>query len=123
MFYDNLKSICESRGLKITTVVTDCGGALGSISKWKKGACPNSDIVVKLSLHLGVTTDYLLLGEKSTPKATTIELPQPKLTENEEEMLSLLNQLSERDQIRLLGRVEGIVKEYGAKSNTEENVG
>ena len=60
MFYDNLKAICDSRGLKITTVVTECGGALGSISKWKNGANPNSDIVIKLSFHLGVTTDYLL---------------------------------------------------------------
>ncbi|MDE5883981.1 MAG: helix-turn-helix domain-containing protein [Oscillospiraceae bacterium] len=64
MFYDNLKSLCDSKGIKITTVVTKCGGALGSISKWKKGASPNSDIVIKLSSYLGVTTDYLLKGEE-----------------------------------------------------------
>ena len=41
MFYDNLKLVCDSKGLKITKVVTECGGALGSISKWKNGANPN----------------------------------------------------------------------------------
>ena len=65
MFYDNLKEICTIRGLKITKVVTECGGSLGSIDKWKKGAYPNSGIVIELSLYLGVTTDYLLLGKDS----------------------------------------------------------
>ena len=72
MFYDNLKAICDKKGLKITTVVTECGGALGSISKWKNGANPNSDIVIKLSLHLGVTTDYLLMGNEAN--SSLIEL-------------------------------------------------
>lgn len=52
-----------------------------------------------------------------------MEVPKLQLTENEQEMLSLLNQLSERDQIRLLGRVEGIVKEYGSKYNIGESIG
>ena len=63
MFYDNLKAICDSRGLKVTKIVTECGGSLGSIDKWKKGANPNSGIVIELALHLGVTTDCLLLGK------------------------------------------------------------
>ena len=66
MFYDNLKSLCDSRGLKILTVVTECGGALGSISGWKKGVMPNSNIVVALAMRLNVSTDYLLLGKEST---------------------------------------------------------
>ena len=44
MFYDNLKAICDKKGVKITPLVTECGGAKGSISNWKKGAAPNSDI-------------------------------------------------------------------------------
>ena len=122
MFYDNLKSICDLKGLKITTVVTDCGGALGSISKWKKGACPNSDIVIKLSLHLGVTTDYLLLGEKSSFNATTIEMPKPLLTENEEEILKLFSQLTERQQLKLIVKAEDMVEE-NQKDSSQENVG
>jgi predicted DNA-binding ribbon-helix-helix protein len=36
MFYDNLKAICDEKGLKVTPIVAECGGAKGSISNWKK---------------------------------------------------------------------------------------
>ncbi len=32
MFYDNLKAICDEKGLKVTPIVAECGGAKGSIS-------------------------------------------------------------------------------------------
>lgn len=94
MFYDNLKAICDLRGLKITTVVTECGGALGSISKWKNGANPNSDIVIKLSFHLGVTTDYLLMGKENN------------LSTNESELLEVFQNFNDREQIKIIGRME-----------------
>ena len=65
MFYDNLKAICDERGIKITPLVAECGGAKGSISNWKKGAMPNSEIVMKLSVRLNVPTDRLLFGSET----------------------------------------------------------
>lgn len=67
MFYDNLKEVCDEKGLKVTPIVAECGGAKGSISNWKKGAMPNSEIVMKLSVRLNVSSDRLLFG---TPKST-----------------------------------------------------
>ena len=113
MFYDNLKSLCDSKGLKITTVVTECGGALGSISKWRNGANPNSDIVIKLSLHLGVTTDYLLLG-KSTIEKTNIELKT-----DEQELLENYRQLAGDDKKEVSVRAEELAN--GIASETNEN--
>ena len=94
MFYDNLKAICDLKGLKITTVVTECGGALGSISKWRNGANPNSDIVIKLAFHLGVTTDQLLIGK------------EVDLSKNEEELLEIFQSFSDREQVKIIGRME-----------------
>ena len=68
VFYDNLASACAQMNTKIATVVKECGGAVGSIDGWKKGATPRSDIVVKMALRLNVTTDYLLLGRTSAPE-------------------------------------------------------
>lgn len=62
MFYDNLKAICDEKGLKITPIVAECGGAKGSISNWKKGVMPNSEIVAKLAIRLNVSTDMLIFG-------------------------------------------------------------
>ena len=67
VFYDNLASACAQMNTKIATVVKECGGAVGSIDGWKKGATPRSDIVVKMALRLNVTTDYLLLGRTTAP--------------------------------------------------------
>lgn len=67
MFYDNLKAICDEKGVKITPIVNECGGAKGSISNWKKGASPNSDIVARLSVRLNVSTDLLIFGKEHQP--------------------------------------------------------
>ncbi len=64
MFYDNLKAICDEKGVKITPIVDECGGAKGSISNWKKGASPNSEIVAKLAVRLNVSTDLLIFGKE-----------------------------------------------------------
>lgn len=63
MFYDNLLAVCQEKGLKITPVVQECGGKSGSISGWKKGAWPSSDLVVRLAARLNVSTDRLLMGQ------------------------------------------------------------
>ena len=64
MFYDNLKAICDEKNIKITPLVLECGGTKGVIGGWRKGAKPNSDIVMKLAVKLNITTDYLLFGEE-----------------------------------------------------------
>ncbi len=104
MFYDNLKSICEKKDLKITPTVLECGGTKGIISGWKKGAMPNSDIVMKLSTKLNVSTDFLLFGKKTIDNISTTE----------KELLDFFRKLSPNEQQRIIGRCEEIVssKEY-----------
>lgn len=63
MFYSNLKSICDEKGVKITSLVLECGGTKGIIGGWKKGTSPNSDIVMKIAIKLN-STDILLFGEE-----------------------------------------------------------
>lgn len=68
MFYDNLLAVCEERGIYPTQALKSCGCATGSLGSWKKGAWPNSEIVVKLATHLNVSTDRLLLGVDAEEK-------------------------------------------------------
>jgi transcriptional regulator with XRE-family HTH domain len=114
MFYDNLKKVCDSQGLKVTRIVQECGGSKGSISGWKSGAYPNSGILLKISVRLGVSCDYLLTGDVAT---TT----QP-LTEAENDMLDNFRQLTSHQQCKLIVRAEDMVKE-NQKSTPQENVG
>ena len=109
MFYDNLLTACERKGVKITPLVAECGGAKGSISNWKKGASPNSDIVLKLAVRLNVSTDYLLTGEEFY----TTEM----LLSDQQELIEDYKTLNDIDKARVLERVKTL-KEL---SKVEEN--
>ena len=106
----------------------DTGISDSLICYWKKGErMPNAENLIVISRYLGVSIDYLLTGNEPIPKSNipnTIELSNLSLTENEEDILSLLNQLSERNQVKLIGKVEEIVKEMNNSNNPQqENVG
>lgn len=100
MFYDNLKAVCDRKGIKITPLVAECGGAKGSISNWRKGAAPNSDIVLKLAVRLNVSTDYLLTGYNSSVQ----------LSEEQNKILSVFNSLSPIDKGRVVERAETLAE-------------
>lgn len=99
MFYDNLKTVCDEKGLKITPIVNECGGAKGSISNWKKGASPNSEIVARLAVRLNVSTDLLIFGQEKSS-------PADELSADERELLDIYNSLSPKSQGRLRERAE-----------------
>jgi len=108
MFYDNLKFICEQKGLKITPIVLECGGTKGVIGGWKKGAAPNSDIVMKLAVRLDVPTDLLLFGKEICSSSKN-------LSENEQEMLDIFSKFNDREQIKLIGKLEELYRQKQIK--------
>ena len=63
MFYDNLKALCEKRGVKVTNVVSALGCSQGSMSYWKSGGVPNAATLKKFADFFGVSTDALISGE------------------------------------------------------------
>lgn len=101
-FYDNLKLICDKKGVKITPTVLSCGGTKGILSGWKKGVLPNSDIIMKLSVLLKVPTDELLFGKEKSP-----DLPDDEL-----ELLTYYKELPEKEQIKLIERAATLAEVY-----------
>lgn len=100
MFYDNLKYICNEKGMKITPIVAECGGAKGSISNWKNGASPNSDIVAKLAVRLNVSTDTLIFGKEKLPS-----LPEDKVR-----LLEMYDMLTDMEKGEILGELKQMTK-------------
>lgn len=114
MFYDNLKQACDTKNVKITPIVAECGGAKGSISNWKKGAYPNSDIVAKLAVRLNVSTDFLIFGkEKSSPAE--------QLTADEQRLLTYYKKLNDIDKGVVIGRAEQLAALSEKTSEEPEN--
>ncbi len=120
MFYDMLKKECEKQRLKMTPLIVECGGANSSASNWKKGASPNSDIVVKLARRLNVSTDYLLgvtpeqsnsvstnsgtigvIGNANAP--VTIQNGHAReLTKQEQDLLRIYNSVNGKTQMKIM---------------------
>ncbi|MFR7474062.1 MAG: helix-turn-helix domain-containing protein [Christensenellales bacterium] len=68
MFYERLKEICASKGVKITVLIDDLGMSSGNLSSWKKGNTPRASTIDKIADYLGVSSDYLL-GRSDDPVA------------------------------------------------------
>lgn len=83
MFYDTLINLCNKHNVKITPLVVSLGGSSSSPASWKKGASPNSDIVIKLAEYFNVSTDYLLdVNNSSSQDETELLNTYRNLTDN-----------------------------------------
>ena len=111
-FYDNLKIICDEKGVKVTPTVLSCGGTKGVLSGWKRGVMPNSEIVMNLAVLLKVPTDRLLFGQEK----------KPSLPNDEQELLSYYKKLPEREKQRLIGRASALAELYEEQIIVENRV-
>lgn len=113
-FYENLKRICDSKGLKITPTVLKCGGTKGILGGWQKGALPNSDIIIKLSEYLDVSADYLLgLNQGSSQKPLTV---------SQQKLLNEFDKLNTENQIRVSERIKTLLEiQVNNKSDALDN--
>lgn len=60
MFYERYAKLCRQRGLTPSFVALENGISKTSVTRWKNGAVPKSDLAAKLAAYLGVSVDYLV---------------------------------------------------------------
>lgn len=72
MFYDQFVRLCDERGEKPTPVAKRLGCASSNIAMWKKGSIPRPQVLEKIADYFGVTTQYLLFGDKDAKKSPTV---------------------------------------------------
>lgn len=66
MFYEQLEKICKLNNITVTAATLKLGISKGTATNWKKGASPNSDVVVQFAQLFNVTTDYFLMDKELT---------------------------------------------------------
>lgn len=59
MLYDNVRALCESRGISVYKMEKDLGFSNASISKWNENE-PGIRKVQKVADYLGVAIEVLL---------------------------------------------------------------
>ncbi len=65
-FYSNLKSLCDFKGVSVSSVLTRCGLSKSYGTNWKRGSVPSLDAVITIAEELNVSLDYIAFGKEST---------------------------------------------------------
>lgn len=99
MFYERFIQLCTENSEKPTSVLKEIGVSSGNLNNWKNGTSVKSDILMQLSEHFNVSIDYLLGMTNDSGNAQL-------LSQNEQELLDIFKKFSERDQIKILGKME-----------------
>ncbi len=63
-FYERLENMLKSRNITVYKMCKDLKISTNTIGNYKNGTIPKIDIVNKISLYLGISTDYLIKGEE-----------------------------------------------------------
>ena len=97
-----LMKILEKRGMA-NQISKATGISTGNISDWKSGkSAPNLEAIAKIADYLDCSVDYLL-GRPDNPQSHI------RTTEVNNELLSLINQLSTEHQELVLAQIKGIL--------------
>ena len=83
-----------------TKVLADCELSPNTINQMSDNKGLSSFSLAKIADYLNVSVDYLL-GRTEEPNGN-----QKQLTQNEQELLDIFKNFSERDQIKILGKME-----------------
>ncbi len=67
MFWKRLYQMCIERNCKPNTVAKAVGMSSATATKWKNGAIPNGEALIKIADYLDCSVDYLL-GRTDNPK-------------------------------------------------------
>ncbi len=90
---DRISELTHKKGLSISALEKAVGLGNGIIGKWKKQS-PSCDKLKLVADYLNTTIDFLLTGEEDT------------LTQNETEMIKIFQNFSDREQVKIIGRME-----------------
>lgn len=64
MIYENIKRLCNEKGITISTLEKACGISNGTIGKWADGkSAPRVPTAQRIAEYFGVSVDELLKSE------------------------------------------------------------
>ena len=93
---DRILALLKENGITAKKLTSDLEISNSSVSDWKKGSKPSCDVVVKLAKYFGVSTDYILLGEKSI-----------SISQEDQDILKLFHHDA---QLEFRGELKGYIK-------------
>lgn len=112
MFWDRFVKLCESCNMKPTPLGKELGVSSAAINKWKNGAMPNAEILVKIADRFDVSVDYLLCREfnkHENNEFTIVNSSERTINSseniNEQKLIEKFRLLTYEQQIRIISDV------------------
>ena len=99
MFYEIFTKLCNEKDISPTATLQNLKISTSKLTAWKNGSLPSASVLILLSEYFQVSIDYLLKGKEKN-------ISENKLTQNENEMLEIFKNFDDREQIKIIGRIE-----------------
>jgi transcriptional regulator with XRE-family HTH domain len=94
--YERIKLLCANNGTSISKLCQELTGNSANLATWVKGNF-KAEMIIRIAEYFNVSTDYLLLGVKTT------------LSEEEKQLVSLISQLTDEEVKELSSFVDYII--------------
>ena len=99
MFWDNLKSVCDEKGIRVTPLLEELDIGTSALHRWQNGGNVNSNILIKIADKLGVSTDLLLYGKEKTSHASDEQNVFSGATQEDLDMFRLYMSLPQQSKL------------------------
>lgn len=99
MFYEIFTKLCDEKGISPTATLQNLKISTSKLTAWKNGSLPSASVLILLSEFFQVSIDYLLTGEDKCNLENSH-------TPNEIEMLEIFKNFDDREQVKIIGRME-----------------
>lgn len=101
--------LLDKQGKKQNELSRFTGISTSTISAWnKRGTDPAADTISTIADFFGVSTNYILTGQE-----------KESLSINESEMLEVFKKFDEREQIKLIGKLEELYRQKQIKEKSQ----
>ena len=98
---ETIEALSKEKGISVSSMLQDLEMNKNALFTMKKsGYLPRVESLCKFADYFQCSLDYLL-GRTEEPNGN-----QKQLTQNEQELLDIFKNFSERDQIKILGKME-----------------
>lgn len=102
-FWNCLYDLCLQKNCKPNTVAKAIGLSTATATKWKNGAIPNGEALIKIADYLDCSVDYLL------GRTETVNPPIPKDEGISDQIVNACRKLNEAGQERVALYAEDLV--------------
>ena len=106
---ERISALIKQNGLSLNAVEKQLGFGNGAIKRFDTNS-PSIDKISSLAVFLNTSIDYLVFGEEK-------DSPTNNLSENEIELLEVFNKFNDREQIKLIGKLEELFRQKEIKED------